>query len=180
MQNLLTADAITLRPAAIEDKEKIFRWLAHSNLTKEMLGPPKFPENPIPSWEAFVNDYANYYFDGSQPLLGRCFIIMHHNQEVGQINYNELDEEDQSTEIDIWLADKKYTGKGLGTAALQLLCRYLHQTYNCRKIYIAPSRRNRTAIKSYTKVGFTETNNPPGYFVPDYSDTVVMVKYMEL
>lgn len=56
---------MTIKPATLQDKKKIFKWLAHSNLTSDMFGPPNFPDIQIPTWEEFDNDYLDYYFDGS-------------------------------------------------------------------------------------------------------------------
>ncbi|MFN0213492.1 MAG: GNAT family N-acetyltransferase [Saprospiraceae bacterium] len=169
---------MTLRPATLQDRRSIYNWLAHSNLTSEMLGPPKFSEIPIPTWDDFKEDYVDHYFDNSQPIKGRCFIIIHNSQQIGQINYNEIDANTNSTEIDIWLADSAFTGKGLGTEAIKMLCNFLDKSFNCKTIYIAPSRRNEHAIKAYTKAGFIETQNIPDNFIPDYSDSVVMMKIM--
>jgi len=173
---LLTTEILTIRPANLQDKEKIFTWLTHSNLTSEMLGPPNFPDIPIPTWDEFDNDYLDFYFDGSQPLKGQCFILIHHEEEIGQINYNEIDTSSKSTEIDIWLADRKFTGKGLGTIAIKTLCNYLDKYLDCKTIYIAPSRRNSNAIKSYKKAGFVETEIRPDNFIADYEDTVLMIR----
>lgn len=167
---------IRLRPAGPEDKVKIFNWLTKSDLTREMLGPPKFPDAPIPTWEDFSSDYTDHYFDDAQPWLGRCFIIEYQYTEIGQINYNQIDRIEKSTEIDIWLADSRYAGKGWGIEAVRIFCNYLHQTLGCEKIYIAPSKRNTRAIKAYKKAGFSETRNLPHNFIPDYSDSIVLIK----
>jgi len=179
MIDLLTSDILTLRPATLQDKTKIFNWLTSSSLTSEMLGKPNFPDNPIPTWEEFDSDYVDYYFDNSQPLSGRCFILEHMGQEVGQINYNKIDVKTKSTEIDIWLADRQFTGKGLGTEAIRVLCQYLYKSLGCTTIYVAPSKRNQKAIKSYKKAGFSETDILPDGFIPDYDDTVLMVKHSD-
>ncbi len=160
----------------MEDKEKVFRWLTRSNLTAEMLGPPKFPDTLVPSWEEFDNDYLDYYFDGTQPMKGRCFIITHKGQEVGQINYNHIDPRDHSTELDIWLSDKRFTGQGFGTGALRLICRFLAETFGCRYVYVQPSRRNPKAIRAYLKAGFREQAYFPPELVPDYEDSVLLKK----
>lgn len=176
MKGLLTTEKLTLRPAVLQDKRKIFDWLTASNLTSEMFGPPKFPDIPIPTWNEFNEDYLEHYFDGSQPLKGRCFILLENGREMGQISYNEIDKVAKSTEIDIWLADREFTGKGLGTEAIKILCCYLYHNFACQSIYIAPSRRNSRAIKAYKKAGFVETEHVPAGFVPDYKDTVILVK----
>lgn len=172
----LKSKLLTLRPATLQDKRSVYNWLAHSNLTREMLGPPNFSDNPVPAWEEFNEDYSDHYFDGSQPFKGQCFILIYNGQQIGQINYNEINTTTKSTEIDIWLADMEYTGKGLGTEAIKILCNYLDSKFGCETIYIAPSRRNINAIKAYKKAGFIETNYLPDNFVPDYEDTVVLTK----
>ncbi len=179
MAELLTTEILTLKPATLRDKRKIFYWLTSSNLTSEMLGPPKFSDNPIPTWDEFNEDYLDHYFDSSQPLKGHCFIMIHNGQEIGQINYNEIDSITKSTEIDIWLADQAYRGKGLGTEAIKILCNYLNKMFACETIYIAPSRRNSIAMNAYKKAGFMETENLPDNFVPEYEDTVVLVKTIQ-
>lgn len=109
-------------------------------------------------------------------MKGQCFILIHNGQEIGQINYNEIDTNTKSTEIDIWLADRQFTGKGFGSEAIKILCNYLDKSFNCKTIYIAPSRRNSNAIKAYKKAGFIETDIHPANFVADYKDTIVLVK----
>lgn len=170
---------LTLRPATLQDKRSVYNWLAHSNLTREMFGPPNFSDNLIPTWDEFNQDYFDFYFDGSEPLKGRCFILIYNGQQIGQINYNEIDLTRKSTEIDIWLADRKHTGKGYGTEAIRILSNYLNTKFDCDAIYIAPSRRNIIAIKAYKKAGFMETNNIPYNFIPDYDDTVVLINMIK-
>jgi RimJ/RimL family protein N-acetyltransferase len=176
MNELLTTKILTIRPATLPDKKKIFNWLANSDLTSEMLGPPNFSDNPIPTWDEFDKDYLDYFFDGSQPMKGRCFVLEHKGQEIGQINYNEIDTNTKSTEIDIWLSERQFTGKGLGTEAIKALCNYLDKSFDCKTIYIAPSKRNSIAIKSYKKAGFMETDQLPMNFIADYNDTIVLMK----
>lgn len=165
---------LTLKPASLEDKRKVYHWLAHSNLTGEMFGPPNFSGYSVPTWDEFNKDYLDHFFDGSQPLKGQSFIIIHNEQPIGHINYNAVDTTSKSTEIDIWLADRAYTGQGFGTEAIKILCNYLYNHLNCETIYIAPSRRNTNALKAYKKAGFIETSTLPVNFLPDYDDTVLL------
>ena len=160
----------------MNDRRQIFEWLTNSDLTPFMLGLPNYPENPVPTWEEFINDYLEFYFDGSKPELGRCFVIEVNNSSIGQINYNEIYDADNSTELDIWLSNSRYTNEGYGTDALKTLCDYLHKQFGCKKFFIAPSKRNIGAVRSYRKAGFVETTTIPAHFSPDYADTVVMVK----
>lgn len=176
MTEFLTNELLTLRPANLQEKRKIFDWATNSNLTSEMFGLPVFPDCPVPTWTEFNDDYEDCFFEDSQPLKGRCFIIEHNGVEIGQINYNKIDLKTKETELDIWLADKQFTGKGFGTEAIKMLCRYLDKSFGCKTIYIAPSKRNENAIKAYKKAGFSETEILPDHFIPDYDDTVLMIR----
>lgn len=175
---LLHGHRTTLRPATPDDRRPIFEWLALSDVTHLMLGAPTFPETPAPSWEEFLADYRDHYFDGSQPRLGRCFVILADGEPVGQITYNEIDPAGPSTEVDIWLSAAEHMSKGYGGDALRTLCDYLHRTFGCREVYIAPSQRNAPAVRAYRKAGFEEATAPPAWFVPDYPDAVVLVRRM--
>ncbi len=165
---------VSIRAVTLNDKRKIFNWLANSNITQEMLGAPKFPDNPVPTWEEYDEDYKDYYFDYVRPYKGQCFIILNNLQEVGQINYNPINRKTKTTEFDIWLADKKYTGKGIGTAAIKLLCALIFENLDCDKILIQPSARNKFAIRAYKKVGFIEQPIIPKGFELDYYDSVLL------
>lgn len=78
--------------------------------------------------------------------------------------------------MDIWLADRQFTGQGFGTEALKIMCRYLDKKFGCKKIYVQPSRRNAYATKAYKKAGFTEQPVLPQNFVLDYYDSVLLEK----
>ncbi len=103
MEHYLTGKKIILKPSTMQDREKIFLWLTKSNLTKEMMGPPDYSDSKIPSWEEFKNDYAEYYFNGSQPMKGQCFIIQFEEEDIGQINHNVIDSKNNIADLDIWL-----------------------------------------------------------------------------
>ena len=167
---------VTITPATESDRLKIYRWLTQSNLTPEMMGPPLYPDSPIPDYEAFLADYSTHYFDGSIPEEGRCFIIRKNGKAIGQINYNSIDREAMSTEIDIWMSDRKFTGKGYGPAAIRLLCAYLYSEFGCREMMLAPSSRNQKAIRAYEKAGFRRTDRSLDPEKMDYPDVVVMIR----
>ena len=73
---------VALRPAVEADRTSVYAWLARSDLTPSMMGPPRFPDHPVPAWEEFCADYKPHYFDGSLPHAGRCFIIVAGSEDV--------------------------------------------------------------------------------------------------
>ena len=144
-----------------------------------MMGPPKYPESKIPTWEEFDADYAGHYFTGSDPMKGRCFIILYNNIDIGQINYNAISQQSKTTSMDIWLSDKKWIGQGIGPKAISILCEYLHKNFACKRVEMAPSQRNTNAIKAYEKAGFVLTSINLDESEKDYPDNVVMVKTLQ-
>lgn len=174
--DLLNGQRISLRPAEPIDREPIFNWLANSNITHKMMGPPLFPDCPVPSWDEFLDSYPDYFFNGTEPQKGRCFIIELDKEAIGQINHDEITGANNSTEFDIWLKDEKFTQKGYGSEAIELLMNYLIHEFNSSEFRIAPSKRNSAAVKTYQKLGFKESTNVPSSFIPDYNDAVFMIK----
>ncbi len=160
------------------DRRLIFDWLTNSDLTALMMGPPDYPDIPIPTWKEFNNDYKPYFFDSSKPLLGRCFIIEIDSEAIGQINHDKISSIDHSTELDVWLKSREYINKGYGSDAINALCDYLAQNYECKKFIISPSERNKAAIRAYEKAGFIITEEKPEGFLAESLDSIIMVKYI--
>lgn len=169
-------DLVSLRPAEPADRRPIYEWLAQSDITHMMLGPPTYPDAPVPDWEEFSEDYPEYFFDGSAPLKGRCYIIEAEGRPVGQINHDVISGDPLSTWLDIWLRGSEVSGKGYGPDAIQALCRYLKREYRCSRFLIAPSGRNRAAVKAYQRAGFRIIREVPADYIPDYTDDVILAK----
>lgn len=172
---------VTLRPATIHDRRMIYEWLAHSDVTADMMGPPIYPEHTIPTWQDFCNDYILHYFNDDSPELGRCFVIMFKSEAVGQVNYNKIDKCDKRTELDTWMSSQLNCGKGFGPDALVTLCKYLFLKFGVLECFIKPSERNPRAIRAYEKAGFKRIALPieelkARYGPKDSEDTVYMVK----
>lgn len=176
----LKGKRIVLRAATAADRWNVYEWLACSDVTAWFLGPPDFPDNPVPSWEEFCEDYRPHYFDDSQPERGRCFIIVAGGEDVGAVCYNVVRAEG-FTDLDIWLRSAADCGKGYGTDALRTLSDYLHRLFGLSRVVISPSARNKRAVASYRKVGFEPVSSEREYeFLRpedrEYMDHVVMVK----
>lgn len=170
---------VTLRPAGEQDRSAIYHWLAESDLTASMLGPPVFPETPVPTWQQFCEDYGPHFFDGTRQESGRSFIIEVDGPVVGHVSYDGMDLDRGVVELDIWLACQEVCGHGYGSDTLVTLARYLHETFGVTEIILRPSRRNTRAIRAYARAGFamlplTNEQQAVIYGPGDYPDTVVM------
>lgn len=181
LQDIIKGQKISLRPATEQDKRAIYEWMAHSDITSSHMGPPVFPDNPIPTWEEFCLDYKPYFFDGTQPESGRCFIIMADGELIGQINHDKIYDDRKRTELDIWMSSEANCGKGYGSDALQTLCKYLFEKYGVVELVVRPSARNLRAINAYEKAGFQHVEMTPKqqeveFGHGDYNDDVVLIK----
>lgn len=172
---------VTLRKADESDRRKVYEWLAHSDLTSSYLGPPRFPDHPIPTWEEFRSHFCAHYFDDGDAFAGRSYIILSTDEEIGMVGHNRIDMVRKETEMDIWLARRVYAGQGYGPDALETLCTHLRTTYGIQLFISRPSARNHRAISAFEKAGFrllsTASGDEKVIFSPGYYvDSVIMVK----
>jgi diamine N-acetyltransferase len=155
--------------------------MARSEVTPSMMGPPVYPEAPIPSWDEFCADYVSLFFDGTRPDIGRSFIIEVGGKAIGHVSYSQVDLNERRAELDIWLCSEAMCGHGYGSDALVALMGYLGDTLGLTNFVIRPSRRNQRAIRAYEKAGFVRlplsTEQQADLYGPtEHYDTVVMRK----
>lgn len=176
---MIRGTLVTLRPAQECDRRAIYQWLAESDLTSLMMGPPHFPDAPVPTWAQFCKDYGPHFFDGTRQEVGQSFIIEVDGPAVGHVNYDGLGSGRGVAELDIWLRAGEVCGKGYGSDALVALTHHLHETFGVIEFIMRPSRRNSRAIQAYARAGFsvlplTNEQQATIYGSGDYVDTVVM------
>jgi RimJ/RimL family protein N-acetyltransferase len=176
-----------LRPATMTDRRRIYLWMAHSDATPSMMGPPDYTDHPIPSWQEFCQDYGEQFFRPSGDGKGRSFIIIADGEEVGTIGYDLCDKKKSRAVLDVWLRGEKYCGRGHGTDSLNALRRHLFEEYGIRNLSISPSSRNKRAVAAYSKSGFRrvamtkeeiEDQFGRGVSILDYRDNMVMKRVM--
>lgn len=177
---VISGTVVALRPTRDSERREIFEWLAESDATSAMLGPPLFPELPAPTWDEFNADYTPNFFDSSTPEVEASFVIEVAGERVGQVNYEVLQTPEAVAELDIWLRSLADTGHGYGPDALVALMTHLSSTLGIRRFLIRPSARNLRAIRAYEKAGFVQTPMSQEqqallYGAGDYTDTVVML-----
>ena len=178
----ILGNKIELKPAQESVRKKLYFWLTQSNLTSSMMGPPDYPDHPIPSWEEFCEDYTISFFNSSGDGKGRNYIIVINDEEVGAIGYDLLDKKKNRVVLDIWMRSEKYCGHGYGTDALNTLCIYIHNAYGITSFIISPSARNKRAIAVYKKAGFeyvstiSKADQKKEFGKSEYDDNIIMIK----
>jgi RimJ/RimL family protein N-acetyltransferase len=176
---IIKGSIITLRPAIISDREKIFKWLTKSDVTSSMMGPPNYSGHPIPTWDGFKNDYKETFFNDSGDGKGRNFIIIANGTEIGTIGYSRVNRQKNIAELDIWFKESQYCGRGYGTDAINALTTHLFKEYGIANFIIRPSER----IRAYYKAGFKKMNLSREEQIKqfgrgDYTDTITLIKGM--
>lgn len=182
MRMKISGHKVELRPARPSDRKKIFRWLARSDLTPSIMGPPDYPDLPVPTWEEFCREYLLSFFSTSGDGRGRNYIIVGDGEEVGTVGYDLLDKQKDRAILDIWLRSGKYCGRGYGSDALKALCRYIHENFGIGNFIISPSARNKRAIAAYRKAGFeaiktlNKDDQIEEFGRAEYDDSILMMK----
>lgn len=153
---------VTIRHARPDERWKAYEWLCRSDTTPLHLGPPAYPEHPVPTWEEFREDFAEWYFDEAGRARGSVMIIEDDGEEIGFLCYACFHLRPGRAELDIWLAARRHCGRGRGVAALELLVAYLGAAWGVSRFIIRPSEKNTRAIRAYEKAGFVRAADKAG------------------
>jgi RimJ/RimL family protein N-acetyltransferase len=122
------------------------------------MGPPWFPERPIPTLEQFLIRFPQHYFDGTSPFDGRAVVLDTSTQDAGILAWRRVDLMRDLVEMDIWLAGTEFSRQGIATEALELACAWLQTSYGANRFLLRPSRRNVRALRCARRAGFRETD----------------------
>jgi len=155
---IVVGSRLTLRRSTLLDRPRIHEWVTQSDLTANTLGAPLYPERPVPTIEEFSADFVNAHFEGTRPFSGRMLVIVAGGEDIGCIFHGPVDLLNDVVELDIWLAEKRWTGRGLGSEALVLLADWMQANYGVNRFLVRPSRRNVRALRAMRRAGFRETD----------------------
>lgn len=153
----LTGERVRLRPITPWERMLFYTWATTSSSTKYWYG--ELYGHKIPTYEEFLSDWKDYYFDGTQPENGRCYVIEVNGKPIGQVNYNKINRKTNSVEVDIIIADEADKGRGYGSDALKTLSKFLFHRMSIKKCEIEVVTNNPVAIKAYQKAGFKIVNS---------------------
>ena len=149
MDRMIKGSKVILKPMTPQDVPVFYRMATQSDATQFWYG--ELYGDKIPTLKEFVRDWKPHYFNGKDPLLGKCFFIIVNNKRIGQVNYNNV--EKQRAELDILIADLKNWNKGYGSDAIKALTKYLFEKLGLKKVWIAAIKKNPRAVSAYKKAG---------------------------
>lgn len=137
----------------VEEKDFFFEKATNSDATDYWYGP--HIGEVIPDKKAFFKDFDDYYFTDFKNTKGRCFHIIEAGEKIGQINYNEIKENE--VEVDVIIYDKENWSKGYGSSSVKLISAYLEEKFHVQTIHIDVHPDNKRAVKAYEKAGFQKS-----------------------
>lgn len=132
-----------------------YQWATQSDSAPFWYG--ELQGDRVPTYQEFLEEWKSYYFSGSKPEKGRCLVILVEGKAIGQVNYNEINREDNSVELDIIIAEEANKGKGYGPDALGALSEYLFCEMKIQTCWIEVIDKNPRAVRAYRKTGFEPT-----------------------
>jgi len=162
---------ISIRHAALDERKKTYEW--YCNIA-EQDNEKKWTVGQEYTWEEYVEDFEDYYFEKSGRKRGAVMIIEEDGEEIGCMCYSCFHLKPSAAELDIWMRDEKYCEKGRGTKAIELLIEYLKKEQDMKKFLIRPAGRNLRAIRAYEKAEFRHVKDKKAaidaYLLEEYKE----------
>ena len=125
------------------------------------------------------------YLDTAAGILARGYVyrdcrarvlaIAADGTVVGVLLVKDLDEEPACYDLQQFMIDRRYQGRGFGAAALRLLLESLsaERKYGCVEVCV--KKDDAAALRMYEKAGFTDT----GYVDEDAPDCLNLMYYFD-
>ena len=104
---------------------------------------------------------------------GRVLVIENDGVIVGAALVREFTDEPLGYDLQQFMIDRRYQGRGLGTAALRLILEELQREGHYDHVELCVKKDDERAIRLYEKLGFADS----GYIDADAPDSVNMIFY---
>jgi diamine N-acetyltransferase len=178
---------VQLHAAAQSDLARVYQWLAESDLTREMMGPPLYIDRPVIDRARFEAENPPSVFEGGSPFDPRGWIIRAGDEDVGFLRQGRIDLLRDVVELDVWLAARRHRGHGFGSAAIDIACEMLQRDCGVNRFVLRPSLRNVHALRAMRRAGFRDLGIDPSQVAaklalraPDYADEVLLFRVLPL
>jgi RimJ/RimL family protein N-acetyltransferase len=140
---------VMLREYRAEDYEHMRRWVNNPRIVETLSDIFLYPHSEQ-NTRKFLEMATGSDWTG--------FVIAHaHSGEyIGQIDFVKLDHKNGFGELGIVIGQEEDHGKGYGTEALQLLCRFAFEQLRLNRVELVCWSFNTGARYVYEKVGFVQ------------------------
>lgn len=149
MLSVLSGELVRLRPMELADAEAHWRW-NHDPVVTEWMS----TGYPV-TFEQFSAGYAERPRNSYEWLM-LGIETQADDRLIGLVRLGDTEPETGGAELDVYIGEKDCWGKGYGTEATRLICRYGFHKMRLHRIMLWVADANTAAIRVYQKVGFVE------------------------
>lgn len=145
----MLAKRVRLRALRREDSALLYEWINQRELV--IFNASYHPVSDV-DHESWLESMLKKRFD----LV--IFVIedIASGQAIGSCQLFNINWRHRSAELQIRIGDQLFQNQGLGSEAVQLLCRFGFDDLNLHRIYLSVFKKNERAIDAYRKCGFVE------------------------
>lgn len=146
---MITGSKVNLRALEKKDHALFYAWENDPEI-RSMGG---FMQ-PMSSWlvERFI-EHASRPLEETGQL--RLMIESLAGESLGLMDIFEIDFRNRRAGLGILIGDSKHRGKGLGTEAIRLMCRYAFETLNLELLYADILEENQASLFAFRAAGFS-------------------------
>lgn len=137
---------VSIRQISHEDTNNIVRWRNHPNVLKNFIDQQQITFESHEKWLAtkvFTGEVIQFIIRDNET-----------QKDIGSVFIRDIDMNHRHGEFGIFIGEDDFRGKGRGTEACQLICKYAFDKIGLERIYLRVLANNSGAIRSYQKVGF--------------------------
>ena len=144
--NRIMNKQVTIRLIQKEDLERIRGWINKPEVRDNLVILEEISDEDQKSWyEAYENDDSK-----------KVFAIEYKGEHLGNISLFKIDKSHGRAQVSIFIGEKEYRNKNLGTSVLQMLFDLAFRKLLLSKISLEVLVDNKQAIACYTKAGMQQ------------------------
>lgn len=145
---MVSGDKLVIKKITKEHTPLIVKWRNNPRVQKNFIFQETFTEEMHNGW------LKNKVETGE---VVQFVVYTKENEEpIGSVYLRDIDMHNEKAEFGIFLGEDSAIGKGYGTEATQLICRYGFEKLGLHKIMLRVFAFNKAAIRAYEKAGFIQ------------------------
>ncbi|MFH1772646.1 MAG: GNAT family protein [Candidatus Omnitrophota bacterium] len=146
-QPFITGKIIYLRGLGREDLPDVVKWINNPEVTHYLFmgDKPSNLESLTESWEKELRSPNDISF---------AIVDMKKDELIGWTGIYTINWISRSAEYRVFIGNKNYWSKGIGTEAARLLIEYAFNKLNLNRVWLGVNAEHKGALKSYGKAGF--------------------------
>lgn len=138
-------EVVSLRPLKKSDSKLLYEWVSDRDL--QVLSAPYWPVSEL-DHEVWIDKTLRKQDNAV------VFAIHYSDQTVGLCKLVGIDWVSRSAELQIRIGNRIFQGRGIGTTAVNLLCRHGFVDLGLHRIKLQVWETNELAKRAYEKAGF--------------------------